>query len=175
MMKKSLIVFCMAVCCHASAQDSLRTVALGDVVVESSRVGDEVPMAVQSVSGRTLRRDGSGRDLPWLLAATPSVVVGSDNGLGIGLSSMRIRGTDASRINVTFDGVALNDPEDQTVWWANMSSFASSLDGLQVQRGVGTSTNGSGAFGGTVTMQSQRASLTPEAEATAATFTELFS
>ena len=168
MMKKSLIVFCMAVCCHASAQDSLRTVALGDVVVESSRVGDEVPMAVQSVSGRTLRRDGSGRDLPWLLAATPSVVVGSDNGLGIGLSSMRIRGTDASRINVTFDGVALNDPEDQTVWWANMSSFASSLDGLQVQRGVGTSTNGSGAFGGTVTMQSQRASLTPEAEATAA-------
>lgn len=143
-----------------STDDSL-SVALDEVLIETNSVSRSVPMAITTLDSRDLRRSDSGQDLPWMLQMTPSLVVGSDNGLGIGLSSFRIRGTDGSRINLTLDGVALNDAEDQTVFWANMNAFVSSLGSLQIQRGVGTSTVGSGAFGATVTMQSQKPAMEP--------------
>ena len=142
-----------------------KDVALDEVLIETNAVSRTVPMAMQTLKGRELRESDTGRDLPWLLMMTPSVVTSSDNGLALGLTSFRIRGTDASRINLTYDGVALNSPEDQTVFWANMNAFASSVEAIQVQRGVGTSTNGSGAFGATITMQSQKPSFKPTFQA----------
>ena len=144
----------------AHSDDSL-SVALDEVLIETNAVSKTVPMAMTTLDSHTLHQQDNGQDLPWLLQMTPSLVTTSDNGLGIGLTSFRIRGTDASRINLTYDGVALNDPEDQTVFWANMTAFASSVEGIQVQRGAGTSTNGSGAFGATVTMQSQKPAMEP--------------
>lgn len=146
-----------------NVSDSL-SVSLDEVVIETNTVSRSVPMAMSTLDSRCLQAADNGRDLPWLLQLTPSLVATSDNGLGIGLSGFRIRGTDASRINLTFDGVPLNDPEDQTVFWANMNAFTSSTSSVQVQRGVGTSTNGSGAFGATLTMQSQQPTEDPYTE-----------
>lgn len=148
-----------------TVSDSL-SVSLDEVVIETNTVSRNVPMAMTTLDSRRLKSADDGRDLPWLLQLTPSLVATSDNGLGIGLSGFRIRGTDASRINLTFDGAALNDPEDQTVFWANMNAFSSSAESVQIQRGVGTSTNGSGAFGATITMQSERPSEEPYTELT---------
>lgn len=148
---------------EVSVSDSLM-VSLDEVVIETNSVSRTVPMAMTTLDSRHLQAADNGRDLPWLLQLTPSLVATSDNGLGIGLTAFRIRGTDASRINLTFDGAPLNDPEDQTVFWANMNAFASSTGSVQVQRGVGTSTNGSGAFGASVTLQSQQPSDLPYTE-----------
>ena len=104
------------------------------------------------------------RDMPFLLSLTPSVVETSDAGTGIGYTSLRIRGTDASRINVTLDGIPLNDSESQQVFWVDLPDLASSTGSIQVQRGVGTSTNGAGAFGASVNIST----MTPPAEAGAA-------
>jgi len=163
-MKRLFLLVCLLPALQMAAEsertDSVaKNVALDAVLIEANAVSSTVPMAIQTLEGRELRESDTGRDLPWLLMMTPSVVTSSDNGLALGLTSFRIRGTDASRINLTFDGVALNSPEDQTVFWANMNAFAGSVEAIQVQRGVGTSTNGSGAFGATVTMLSQKPSF----------------
>jgi len=165
-MKKSILLVCLLPALNMAAMseqtDSIaRSEQLDEVLIEANAVSRTVPMAMQTLEGRELRESDTGRDLPWLLMMTPSVVTSSDNGLALGLTSFRIRGTDASRINLTYDGVALNSPEDQTVFWANMNAFASSVEAIQVQRGVGTSTNGSGAFGATITMLSQKPSVNP--------------
>lgn len=97
-----------------------------------------------------------GQDLPFLLQQTLSVVVTSDAGAGIGYTGMRIRGTDATRINITLNGIPVNDAESHSVFWVNMPDLASSLEDLQIQRGVGTSTNGAGAFGASVNLQSTK-------------------
>ncbi len=97
-----------------------------------------------------------GQDIPFVLQQTPSVVVTSDAGAGIGYTGMRIRGTDATRINITLNGIPINDAESHSVFWVNMPDMASSLEDLQIQRGVGTSTNGAGAFGASVNMQSNK-------------------
>ena len=99
--------------------------------------------------------------MPFLLALTPSVVETSDAGTGIGYTSLRIRGTDASRINITLDGIPLNDSESQQVFWVDLPDLASSTGSIQVQRGVGTSTNGAGAFGASVNIST----MTPPSEA----------
>ena len=88
-----------------------------------------------------------------MISLTPSIVTTSDAGAGIGYSGFRIRGTDPSRINVTINGIPLNDSESQGVWWVNMPDFASSLDNIQIQRGVGTSTNGAAAFGASINLK----------------------
>lgn len=168
-MKKTLLLVCLLPALNGAAEsvvtDSIaQTAQLDEVSINANAISRTVPMAMQTLEGRGLRESDTGRDLPWLLMMTPSVVVSSDNGLGLGLTSFRVRGSDASRINLTFDGVALNSPEDQVVFWANMNAFASSVEAIQVQRGVGTSTNGSGAFGATVTMLSQKPSFKPQAE-----------
>ena len=125
----------------------------GEVIVNSTRAGSRAPMAYTSLDNELLSKQNYGHDLPYLLSLTPSLVETSESGTGIGYTNLRIRGTDASRINVTMDGIPLNDPESQQVFWVDIPDLASSVDNIQVQRGAGTSTNGAGAFGATVNMQ----------------------
>ncbi len=109
-----------------------------------------------TVSGLVLNQTNAGQNLPYLLQSTPSLVVTSDDGLGVGYTYFRVRGTDHTRINMTVNDVPLNDSESQTVFWVNMTDMASSLSSLDVQRGVGTSTNGSAAFGASINMSTSR-------------------
>ncbi|MCR4824593.1 MAG: TonB-dependent receptor plug domain-containing protein, partial [Bacteroidales bacterium] len=109
----------------------------------------------------------SGIELPMLFARTPGILAWSENGVGTGTTYMRIRGAGGSRINVTLDGVPLNSPEDQTVFWANMNSYGALMGSVQIQRGVGASTNGDGAFGGTIALGTKAPSLVPTAEVNA--------
>ena len=130
--------------------DSLSNVQLQTVQVVATRATAKTPVAYTNVRKAELSKSNYGRDIPYLLMLTPSVVATSDAGTGIGYSGFRVRGTDANRINITTNGVPLNDSESQSVFWVNMPDFASSIEDLQVQRGVGTSTNGAGAFGASV-------------------------
>lgn len=123
------------------------TFVTDEIVIRATRAGERTPMANTTVDASLLKRSDLTRDIPFLLSMTPSVVEISDAGNGIGYTSVRIRGTDASRINVTIDGIPLNDAESQQVFWVDLPDLASSSGAIQVQRGVGTSTNGSGAFG----------------------------
>jgi len=125
----------------------------GEVIVNATRAGSRSPLAYTSLENEILSKQNSGHDIPYLLSLTPSLVETSEAGNGIGYTNLRIRGTDASRINVTMDGIPLNDPESQQVFWVDIPDLASSVDNIQVQRGAGTSTNGAGAFGATVNMQ----------------------
>lgn len=117
------------------------------VVVRAVRASNRTPMAFTTVEASSMQRSDMTRDIPFLLSLTPSVVETSDAGNGVGYTSLRIRGTDANRINVTIDGIPLNDPESQQVFWVDLPDLASSAGDIQIQRGVGTSANGSGAFG----------------------------
>lgn len=145
--------------------DSLRVERMQEVVVSGVKSPANAPFAVTNI-GKTELQESSrtGSELPHLLARTPGIMAWSENGLGTGTTYMRIRGAADSRINVTLDGVPLNSPEDQCVFWANTNSYASFLGAVQVQRGVGSSTNGDGAFGGTVALQTAAPFLTPRGE-----------
>lgn len=134
-------------------------------MVQALRAPQKAPYAVCDVRRDALESfSSSGRELPLLFARTPGILAWGENGLGTGTSYMRIRGAGDSRINVTIDGVPLNSPEDQCVFWANMNSYASLLGSVQIQRGVGSSSNGDGAFGGTVSLSTKAPSLSPSAE-----------
>jgi iron complex outermembrane receptor protein len=130
----------------------LKTIGLGEVVVNATRASDKTPTTFTNVDAETIRKQNLGQDLPFLLNWTPSVVTTSDAGAGIGYTGIRIRGSDATRINVTINGIPINDSESQGVFWVNMPDFASSTENVQIQRGVGTSTNGAGAFGASVNL-----------------------
>jgi iron complex outermembrane receptor protein len=121
-------------------------------IVEATQADERTPMAYTNVSEEEIEKLNIGQDLPYLVRYTPSVVTTSDAGAGIGYSGLRIRGSDQTRINVTVNGIPINDSESQGVFWVNMPDLASSVDNLQIQRGVGTSTNGAGAFGATIKM-----------------------
>ncbi len=145
--------------------DSLRLEELNEVVVQAVKAQKNAPFAKSNVSKKELSEfSKSGRELPMLFTRTPGVTAWSENGLGTGTVYMRIRGAAGSRINVTLDGVPMNSPEDQCVFWANMNSYGSLLSSAQIQRGVGSSTNGDGAFGGTIALTSKAPSTTPTAE-----------
>lgn len=124
-----------------------------EVVVRATRAGNKTPMAYENMEQEEIAAQNMGQDMGYLLSLTPSLVQSSESGTGIGYTNFRIRGADPSRINITVDGIPLNDAESQQVFWVNMPSFSSSLNSIQVQRGVGTSTNGAAAFGATVNMQ----------------------
>ena len=134
-------------------QDSLRIEQLNEVSVHAVKAPKDAPFAQTNIDRRTLEAFGrTGQELPFLFAQTPGVLAWSENGMGTGTSYLRIRGAGDSRINVTLDGVPLNSPEDQCVFWANMNSYAALMGSVQIQRGVGTSTNGDGAFGGSIVL-----------------------
>ena len=132
-----------------ATQDTLTvsTVALSSVTVSALRANEDTPMAFTNVSEEELNKQNLGKDLPVLLRFLPNVVTTSDAGAGIGYTGIRVRGSDATRVNVTINGIAYNDAESHGTFWVNLSDFASSVSELQLQRGVGTSTNGAAAFG----------------------------
>lgn len=135
--------------------DTISEHSLEEATVTATRAGRHTPVAFTNVTRQELDKRNFGQDIPYLLATTPSVTMASDAGTGIGYTYLRVRGTDPTRINVTANGIPLNDAESNALYWVNMGDFASSLSSIQVQRGVGTSTNGSGAFGASVNMQTE--------------------
>ena len=150
---------------EAVLYDSTRVEHLQEIVVNGVRAQKNAPYAIANINKQELNEfSKTGKELPFLFSQTPGVMAWSENGLGTGTTYMRIRGAGDSRINVTLDGVPLNSPEDQCVFWANMNSYGSLMGSVQIQRGVGTSTNGDGAFGGTVALSSATPSLIPSLE-----------
>lgn len=137
--------------------------ALDEVVVSASRAEEKTPVTYSTVDAAELRKANHGADLPYLLKNTPSLVVTSDAGTGIGYTGMHIRGSDLTRINVTLNGVPVNGGEDFTVYFVDLPDIASSVDNIQVQRGVGTSANGSAAFGASINIKTDEASSVPYA------------
>ncbi len=146
-----------------------------EVTISALRAGEKTPMAFTNINKDEIVSRNFGQDVPFLVGSTPSMITSSDAGHGIGYTSMRIRGTDANRINVTINGVPLNDAESQSVFWVDLPELASSTEQIQIQRGVGTSTNGAAAFGATVNMQTNLLSKDPFAkyDATAGSFKTL--
>ncbi len=149
----SSLMLAAAATIPAHADDSIHSEKLQEVVVKGVRAQKNAPFAVANIKKKELENfSKSGKELPFLFANTPGVLAWSENGVGTGTTYMRVRGAAGSRINITLDGVPLNSPEDQTVFWANMNSYASLLKSVQIQRGIGTSTNGDGAFGGSISL-----------------------
>ena len=135
-----------------------------EVFVNATRAGDHTPLAYSTVTREEISKNNIAQDIPYLLGYTPSLVVSSDAGTGVGYTNINIRGTDVKRINVTIDGVPVNDAESHGVWWVDLPDIASSADNIQIQRGVGTSTNGAGAFGATINFQTTDINREPYAE-----------
>ncbi|GAB6959097.1 TonB-dependent receptor [Prevotella aurantiaca JCM 15754] len=165
---RKLLVF-TAIACAASVQaqtvDTLASQELQEVIVAGVRAQKNAPFAVANIKKAELSSFAkTGRELPFLFAHTPGIFAWGENGLGTGTSAMRIRGAGGSRINITLDGVSLNSPEDQTVFWANMNSYGALMSSVQIQRGIGTSTNGDGAFGGSISLATATPNNQPSVE-----------
>jgi len=135
-----------------------------EVIVTATRVNEKTPMAFININKATIEKNNKGNDIPYLLSLTPSLVETSEAGIGIGYTSMRIRGIDHTRINVTINGIPLNDAESQGVYWVDIPDLASSVQDIQIQRGVGASTNGAGAFGATINLKTESIHSEPYTE-----------
>lgn len=161
-----LLMLSVAVFCSMAAQaeepvDSLQSVLLQNVQITSTRANKKTPVAYSSMNQTQIKSINFGQDIPYLLSLTPSVTMTSDAGNGIGYTSLRVRGTDPSRINITANGIPLNDAESSQVFWVNMGDMISSVQSLQLQRGVGSSTNGAGAFGASLNMLTENIGIKP--------------
>ena len=132
-----------------------------EVIVTASRVGEKTPLTYSEVTSNELKKSNQGTDLPFLLQNTPSVVVTSDAGAGVGYTSMRVRGSDLTRINVTLNGVPINDAESSLVYFVDLPDLASSVDNIQIQRGVGNSSNGAAAFGASINIKTDEQTTEP--------------
>ena len=173
-MKRFIGVALVAACaCPSQAKDeqskldTTRVNNLNEVVVKAVRAPKSSPFAVETIKKPELQQfAATGKELPLLFSRTPGVLAWSENGVGTGTTYMRMRGAGDSRINITVDGVPLNSPEDQCVFWANMNSYASLMGSAQIQRGIGSSTNGDGAFGGSISLQTAAPALKPTLEVT---------
>lgn len=168
-MKKRTLLGCLVAAALPSllnaqeaVSDSLHT-ALQEVEIMSIRATETTPVAYTNIGREEIKRQNTGVDFPYLVTMTPSAVATSDAGAGIGYTSLRIRGTDGSRINVTANGIPVNDAESHTVFWVNIPDLASSVKDIQIQRGVGTSTNGAGAFGASINMLTSEFNTQPYA------------
>ncbi|MEE4176413.1 MAG: TonB-dependent receptor [Bacteroides sp.] len=135
-----------------------------EVVVVGLRADGRTPATYTDIQGEELAARNLGQDLPFLISLTPSVIVSSDAGAGVGYTWMKVRGSDDTRINVTLNGVPLNNPESHGVWWVNTPDIATSVSNMQVQRGVGLSTHGAGAFGATISLKTHDLKETTYAE-----------
>jgi iron complex outermembrane receptor protein len=146
--------------------DSARRAALylEPVEIRATRAAENAPFTKTTLTGAELRQQNLGQDLPFLLNQTPSVVINSDAGNGVGYTGLRIRGSDATRINMTINGIPYNDAESQGLFFVNLPDIASSLKDIQIQRGIGTSSNGAGAFGATMNFSTNEANLDSYAE-----------
>ncbi|MEH6763611.1 MAG: TonB-dependent receptor [Aequorivita antarctica] len=139
-------------------QDSTKIESLDEVLVQAVRVSADSPITHSNLDKEELEKRNLGQDIPYMLNYLPSVVTTSDAGAGVGYTYIRVRGSDASRVNVTLNGIPYNDSESQGTFWVNLPDFTSSVQSLQLQRGVGTSTNGSGAFGASLNLLSDAVS-----------------
>lgn len=139
-------------------------VAVDEVVVSATRANQKSAIAYSDVTRKDLDKLNLGQDIPQLINFTPSIVTTSDAGAGVGYTGIRIRGSDATRVNVTLNGIPYNDAESQGTFFVNMGDFASSVSSIQIQRGVGTSTNGAGAFGASINIQTNKLEEKPYAE-----------
>lgn len=148
----------------AQQTDSIKVRQLQEVSVVGTRAGLKTPMTYGNIKKDEIRKVNLGQDVPYLLQLQPSVVATSDAGTGIGYTGIRVRGVDATATNVTANGVPINDSESQGVFWVNMPDLSSSLEEMQLQRGVGTSSNGAGAFGASLNMRTSNLSSLPYAE-----------
>ena len=145
-------------------KDSLQAINLQEVEVLSIRATETTPIAYTNIDSKELSTYNSGLDFPYMVSMTPSAITTSDAGTGIGYTTLRVRGTDGTRINVTANGIPINDAESHTVFWVNLPDLASSVKDVQIQRGVGTSTNGAGSFGASINLQSGHMSSNPYAQ-----------
>ncbi len=136
-----------------------------EIIVSATRARENTPTSHQTMDLTKIKETNTGQEIPYLLQLTPSLVATSDAGTGIGYSSFRIRGTDLTRINVTVNDVPLNDAESHGVFWVNMPDFTESVNSIQIQRGVGTSSNGAAAFGASVNLQTNALEKESYAEA----------
>lgn len=127
---------------------------LEQIQVKATRAGASTPTTYTDLNAKQIRQNNYGQDLPYLLDGTLSTVVSSDAGAGVGYTNIRIRGVDPTRTNVTINGIPINDAESQGMFWVNMPDFASSAENIQIQRGVGTSSNGGAAFGASINVKS---------------------
>jgi iron complex outermembrane receptor protein len=148
----------------AQEQDSTKVNKLDDVLVSAVRVTTKTPVSFSNLDKKDIKYRNLGQDIPILMNYLPSVVTTSDAGNGFGYTGIRVRGSDATRVNVTINGIPYNDAESQGTFWVNMPDFASSVQSLQLQRGVGTSTNGSGAFGASLNMLTDSYASKPTGE-----------
>ncbi len=130
-----------------------KSIMTDEVIIRATRARDNAPMTFSTVTKAEIKKLNTGKDFPYMLEQTASVVTTSDAGAGVGYTGIRIRGSDATRINVTLNGIPYNDSESQGVFWVNLPDMASSVESVQVQRGVGTSTNGPSAFGASINIQ----------------------
>ena len=144
--------------------DTIRVNQLDDVLVSAVRVTTKTPVSFSNLTKKQIQFRNLGQDIPTLMNFMPSVVTTSDAGNGIGYSGIRVRGTDATRVNVTINGIPYNDSESHGTYWVNMPDFVSSVESIQLQRGVGTSTNGAGAFGASLNMLTDSYTTQPSAE-----------
>ncbi len=153
-------------CIQAQESEKADTsaIVLRNVEVIANRADAKTPVSFSNMTASQIKRVNDGRDVPFLLESMPSVITTGDAGGGIGYSGLRVRGTDASRINITANGVPINDSESHNVYWVNMPDLVSSVRDIQLQRGAGTSTNGAGAFGASVNMITDAPSFDPSAE-----------
>ena len=126
---------------------ALEKIVLDEVFVSAIRVTQEIPVTFSDLAKEEIMPRNLGQDIPILMNFLPAVVTTSDAGAGVGYTGIRVRGSDATRVNVTINGIPYNDSESHGTFWVNLPDFASSTESLQLQRGVGTSTNGAGAFG----------------------------
>lgn len=149
---------------HAQQADSLKVVKLDAVVVSATRVSGNAPVAVSNMNESEIKKENATKNIPALLQTLPSVVSYTEGGTPVGNTSFRIRGTDANRINITLNGMPLNNPESQEVYWVNLPDLSNSLQSIQVQRGVGTSTNGTASFGASISMQTLGGRAKPYAD-----------
>ncbi|MFV8365253.1 TonB-dependent receptor [Flavobacterium sp. XS1P27] len=136
----------------SQVKDTTKVNQLDEVLVSAVRVTTKTPVSFSNLDKKEIKFRNLGQDIPILMNYLPSVVTTSDAGNGVGYTGIRVRGSDATRVNVTINGIPYNDSESHGTYWVNMPDFASSLESLQLQRGVGTSTNGAGAFGASLNM-----------------------
>ena len=156
-----LLAFSLSLSAQESVLDSLEVQKLEEVIVSSVRVKDNIPIAFNNVSKEEISKRNLGQDIPILLNFLPNVVTTSDAGAGIGYTGIRIRGVNSQSTNVTINGIPYNDAESLGTFWVDLPDFSSSVENLQVQRGIGTSVNGSSAFGASINILTDKISQNP--------------
>ena len=148
----SFIFFIFSISSFSQVKDTVKVNQLDEVLVSAVRATSKTPVSFSNLDKKDIKFRNLGQDIPILMNYLPSVVTTSDAGNGVGYTGIRVRGSDATRVNVTINGIPYNDSESHGTYWVNMPDFASSVESLQLQRGVGTSTNGAGAFGASLNM-----------------------